>query len=982
MNDAANRCELVYSDLEESIITSDYTSKNRMIKSVWIQQYFQGLPIDKASIQLVYNSKGELVNTQCNFIQNIQLREVLVGVPLEDKELLNKAMQPYGGLNLQAIKATRDLSHSKKAYKISNYEGEVFVERMYRLNDEKLQPIAKVRLSNEDEDLLTEFILDAINGDLLKVNKLYSECQHPSNMAHQTECVSFPEIENVSAVASDGSGYRVFPFPYESPLNGPRVLLTEPADNAASPFGWHDMDGSDGPDDTQSIGNNVFAYDDQNDDNFPDNYVDGGINLQFDFPFAPAPEADPQSNRDAAITNLFYSNNRLHDVLWHYGFDENSGNFQLVNYTNAPGDNDAVNAEGFDGSGVNNANFGTPPDGEAPRMQMYLWELGGGDQNFLVNSPSGIQGAYYSITAVFGAQFTDEPITADLVLVDDPGTNFHIGCESPANSVAGKIALIDRGSCNFTVKVLNAQEAGALAVVMINNVDGAAITMGGQDPAVTIPSIMISIDDGNLIKQALEQGLVNATIQLSDIEAYFDSNFENGVIAHEFGHGVSNRLTAGPQNVTCLFNEEQPGEGWSDFIALAMTTTSSNSANQARGIGNYLLGASLQGPGIRPFPYSRDLEVNPMTYDDIQQFSIPHGLGSVWCTMLWDLYWDLVDVYGFDSDIINGTGGNNKAIQLVLDGLRLQPCQPGFVDARDAILLADELNYNGENACLIWATFARRGLGFEADQGDSDDAFDGTESYIVPPDCGEGNFVDFSRSSNAICFEGSIVYSDISEATNITSREWIFEGGEPATSSDESVEVFYPVPGTYSVTLTLISDEGTDDKVITVNVSSPPSVNLTVFDASASASNGVAIVGASGGLPPYQITWTELPGSSGFQVNSLPSGTYNFTVTDAAGCKLDSSVFIGTSSSIYDLQFVNLEVYPNPFKESIHLNSPDDLIVGVNVLDYSGRIVQTNQFVEHKKEVVLSSSNISSGLYILEVVTETGAVIRRRIVKN
>ena len=103
--------------------------------------------------------------------------------------------------------------------------------------------------------------------------------------------------------------------------------------------------------------------------------------------------------------------------------------------------------------------------------------------------------------------------------------------------------------------------------------------------------------------------------------------------------------------------------------------------------------------------------------------------------MLWQMYWQLVDEYGFDPDFYHGTGGNNIALQLVMDGLKLQPCDPGFVEARDAILLADEVNNKGANQCLLWDAFAKRGLGVSADQGYSYINTDGQEAFDVPPDC-------------------------------------------------------------------------------------------------------------------------------------------------------------------------------------------------------------------------------------------------------
>ncbi|MEN0007021.1 MAG: M36 family metallopeptidase, partial [Bacteroidota bacterium] len=85
---------------------------------------------------------------------------------------------------------------------------------------------------------------------------------------------------------------------------------------------------------------------------------------------------------------------------------------------------------------------------------------------------------------------------------------------------------------------------------------------------------------------------------------------------------------------------------------------------------------------------------------------------------------------GFDEDFYHGTGGNNIAMQLVLDGLKIQPCSPDFIEARDAILTADSINYDGAHQCLIWETFARRGLGASAEAGGFE-AFD--NSRICSP---------------------------------------------------------------------------------------------------------------------------------------------------------------------------------------------------------------------------------------------------------
>ena len=105
--------------------------------------------------------------------------------------------------------------------------------------------------------------------------------------------------------------------------------------------------------------------------------------------------------------------------------------------------------------------------------------------------------------------------------------------------------------------------------------------------------------------------------------------------------------------------------------------------------------------------------------------------------MIWDLNWRFIDDFGFDADLYNGTGGNNMVMQLVIDGLKLQRCSPGFVSGRDAILEADELANGGDNRCRIWETFAARGLGASASEGSTNNRSDQTEAFDIPtgPNC-------------------------------------------------------------------------------------------------------------------------------------------------------------------------------------------------------------------------------------------------------
>jgi hypothetical protein len=141
------------------------------------------------------------------------------------------------------------------------------------------------------------------------------------------------------------------------------------------------------------------------------------------------------------------------------------------------------------------------------------------------------------------------------------------------------------------------------------------------------------------------------------------------------------------------------------------------------------------------------MEGQPFTYDSIKtngwlegtSLVLPHGLGHGWAATLWDMAWDLVDKHGFNPNAYGtwDTGGNNRAIQYVIDGLKMQGCGPGLVVARDAIIASADLLSEGEDTCTVWASFARRGLGFSAVQGTTN-RDDNSEAFDTHPDCRRG----------------------------------------------------------------------------------------------------------------------------------------------------------------------------------------------------------------------------------------------------
>jgi len=276
--------------------------------------------------------------------------------------------------------------------------------------------------------------------------------------------------------------------------------------------------------------------------------------------------------------------------------------------------------------------------------------------------------------------------------------------------------------------------------VVVNNTGGNLVSMtGARNGDITIPCVMVSQATGNALVSAIHAGNVNGLIRDTfPTGSRYDSGLDLGVIAHEYGHGVSKRLTCGPSFSGGLTNSEQMGEGWSDFFALAFTARQGDVGSTPRGIAAHLRGQTASGPGIRTYPYSTNLSINPHTYKNIERGFVNgtllvHYIGEIWCATLWDLYWEMVARYGFDANLSRGNGGNNRCVYIVVEAMKYQACQPGFIDGRDALLKADSLLYGAANQDLIWKVFARRGLGYSADQGSPTILEDYVEGFDLPP---------------------------------------------------------------------------------------------------------------------------------------------------------------------------------------------------------------------------------------------------------
>ena len=758
---------LTAEDMINFTVTNAYKNNLSGTNMVYLQQTYKGLPVLNQILVLAFKN-GQLVSRAGNMLRSFEKSgELFLESPSVIAETAVKTALAEKKLSPQSLLIAADINSHKKNFGKAGIASEnITAELMWVVAEKtkKMHLAWQVFLAPKKSADYFLIAVDAHSNVIVNEYNLtvYCNWDHSSNADHvhnaaeiinpstgtkkttdliQTQPLSENSI--LSPAIVNNASYRVIPFPAESPLapGGAHALVNNPwtaAPGNATTLKWH----SDGTADyNYTRGNNTWAYHDRANQNIPDisrsaTSTTSPDPLTFNFIpnfTVPPTQISPVQNQQFNITNLFYWSNIIHDVLYQYGFDEVSGNFQASNQGRGGLGNDYLRSEAQDGSGNNNANFSPTPDGISPRMQMFLWD---GTIKTTVNSPAVIAGDYVSVESDFSTNNklgNVGPVTGQVIYYnDDAGGTLHEACTPPANAITGKIALINRGNCAFTIKVKNAQDAGAIAVIMVNNVVGAPIPMGGTDNTITIPAVMISQADGAIIAAQLANN-VNVTLYSLQL----DGDLDNGIVIHEYAHGVSNRLTGGAATASCLQSAEQMGEGWSDYYALMLTqawaTANVNTGfNSPRSIGLYALNgenvfpASPPGTGIRSQKYTTDFSINNKVYASTIPTSV-HDRGEIWCATLWDMTWNIIQQVNSITPSIytaSGTGGNIIALKLVTEGMKLQPCGPGFIDGRDAIIRADQILFGGLYSCAIREAFRRRGMGALASQGSAEDVTD------------------------------------------------------------------------------------------------------------------------------------------------------------------------------------------------------------------------------------------------------------------
>ncbi|MBW2461326.1 MAG: M36 family metallopeptidase, partial [Deltaproteobacteria bacterium] len=468
---------------------------------------------------------------------------------------------------------------------------------------------------------------------------------------------------------------------------------------------------------TESRGNNVDAYADLSS---PDGFSAGDRRASTTAPttfghvFDPMREPDADATQQSAVvTQLFYVNNWLHDYFYDVGFTEAAGNAQEDNFGRGGEAGDPLWVESMDYGGTNNANMSTPVDGSSPRMQMFLWR---GKSDARVEAG----GASYDVgVALWGPTVFDE--TAPTALVDDGVATLTDACEAIATDLTGQLALIDRGNCTFGVKVRNAQVAGAVGAIVMNNRAGGTTTMSGTPPGpVTIPALFVSQGDGAVLRGAA-LGMATRMLRAPSVPRP-DSSLDATVVVHEWGHYLHNRLVNGTSR-----QRRAMGEGWGDLLALVMLARPSDDfagAHPHAGFSNQ--GREFIYFGTRRVPYSTNRALNDLSFRHISVGELlptlhpldatssnnaeVHNAGEVWATLMFEAFASLADRSREATSPYSFEQMRARFAAYVVLGMQLAPRNPTYTEQRDAFLAA-ALDTDLEDARRIALAFARRGAG-------------------------------------------------------------------------------------------------------------------------------------------------------------------------------------------------------------------------------------------------------------------------------
>ena len=395
---------------DQYVITSEFTDSKSGIKHTYIRQAIDGVEVYGTESSIHKNANGKTLVAHVNFVDGINNSARNISRSMSAEQVIASVSQQMG-YELNGLRQIENLSgpNQKGVFNkagISRRDIPVKLMYFYR-EDIGLKMVWELSIRELDSPDWWNFWADATTGNIIDKNNWTVSCKasgdhsdHGHEMKTRNKLMSgskekkaLPLNKPLKNVVRAPGAYTVFGLPMESPYSGPRIVEIDPDNATASPLGWHD-DGVSAY--TYTRGNNVSAYydgDDDDDGSLADHTPESATGSVYDYAFdaTDAGSGDPiytaaDPSIDAAITNLFYWNNIVHDIVYQYGFDEVSGNFQEDNFANGGAGGDSVDAQAQDSADLAptafnrcNANFGTPPDGGFPVMQMYVCDGDGDD---------------------------------------------------------------------------------------------------------------------------------------------------------------------------------------------------------------------------------------------------------------------------------------------------------------------------------------------------------------------------------------------------------------------------------------------------------------------------------------------------------------------------------------------------------------------------------------------------------------------------
>ena len=299
---------------------------------------------------------------------------------------------------------------------------------------------------------------------------------------------------------------------------------------------------------------------------------------------------------------------------------------------------------------------------------------------------------------------------------------------------------------NYNLQTDNLGRGGVQSDPEVGNVQAGALSGGSPTYEGRDNANQITLQDGTpgITNQYLFQPIAGAFYSPCT-----DGSLDTGVFGHEYTHAISNRMIGGPDDSISSAQGGAMGESWSDLTASEYQF----SHGYKTGVHPFIEGAYATGnkrAGIRDYAIYK----NPLNYSDVGFDSTGpevHADGEVWNGTQWSVRQALVNKYNHKYPYTNVRlqkkcsedlatqnprraalcPGNRRWIQLMFDSFLLQQGATSMLDARDAMLAADRMRFNGDDLKVMWKAFAQRGMGKGAKIKNADDS-DPKPSFASP----------------------------------------------------------------------------------------------------------------------------------------------------------------------------------------------------------------------------------------------------------